>query len=95
MMNNSNKEREALNNDRSKGLNIFEKKPDGKWMTVWCTPEEVTGIVMLKSKWNEMGIKLREDWFKNQKKKEKGELVRGGLQIYDGTDFQKKTNKRY
>lgn len=50
-------EKVQLNDERSKGLNLHEVE-DGKWLTVWVSPRELSHILGVKMKWNELGMKM-------------------------------------
>jgi len=50
-------EKEALNHKREKGLNIHESE-EGRWVTCWVTPQELSHIVGIKIQWNNLGLKL-------------------------------------
>ena len=49
-----------LNEQGTKGLAIVEEDVGQKsrWMSLWVTPQEATGIFGLKQHWRKLGIKL-------------------------------------
>lgn len=55
--NTSQNEKVALNDEREKGLNLHEVE-DGRWITCWVTPEELTHIMGVKLQWKDMGLAL-------------------------------------
>jgi len=50
-------EKIALNDEREKGLNLHEAE-EGRWITCWVTPEELTHIMGLKHQWSSLGLQL-------------------------------------
>lgn len=63
MKQNTNTKIEELNEKEiSKGLKLFEtdgeSEEKGRYITIWCSPRESSGIILLKMKWKKMGLDM-------------------------------------